>query len=78
MGEQEQCRCEPLWRKGEWGRGSGLRSQDGHPTPHLSQPSLHCAMDKQLGLWHDKRDSGLFDELPAKSWKEKEGSRGLV
>jgi len=35
-------------------------------------------MDKQLGLWQDKRDSGLFDELPAKSWKEKEGSRGLV
>lgn len=65
--------------KGRMGKGLWTEDpQDGHPTPHLSQPSLHCAMDKQLGLWQDKRDSGLSDELPAKSWKEKEGSRGLV
>ena len=65
--------------KGRMGKGLWTEDpQDGHPTPHLSQPSLHCAMDKQLGLWQDKRDSGLSDELPAKIWKEKEGIRGLV
>ena len=65
--------------KGRMGKGLWTEDpQDGHPTPHLSQHSLHCDMDKQLGLWQDKRDSGLSDELPAKSWKEKEGSRGLV
>lgn len=65
--------------KGRMGKGLWTEDpQDGHPMPRPSQTSLHCATDKQLGFWQDKGDSGLSDELPAKSWKEKEGSRGLV
>lgn len=77
MGNRSNAGVSPYGKR----MGKGLWTedpQDGHPKPRPSQPSLPCAMDKQLGLWQDKRDSGLSAELPAKSWKEKEGSRGLV
>ena len=40
-----------LMEKGRMGKGLWTEDpQYGHPMPHPSQPSLHCAMDKQLGF----------------------------
>ena len=52
VGEQEQCRCEPLWRKGEWGRGSGLRiPRMGTPRPTSPSPAF-------IVPWTNSWDSG--------------------
>lgn len=59
------------------GGGSGLGTpKTGAPRPAPSGPAFGAPWTNQLRFWQDKRGSGLSEEPPAKSWKEKERSRG--
>lgn len=72
-GDQSNAGMSPYGERRGEGEGCGLRTPVGD-TPTGPPP---LPIHGLAGSWQDYRDSGLSG-LQGKSWKEREGSRGLV